>query len=344
MRPRPDQPTLTKLFAAFLVLAVAAFFPRLAAAQAAGPDRPLEIEAISVDDLPAHVKILISAATMRLQGDERSSFGPVVLSPEALRGLDDAEFNFHGFSLNGVVLGRVDEPSDDESALELDTLLLWRDAIGRRAVTSLSLRYVPKGDSIDVTAGRAIPVSSGLPEVRLFALPIGDRTADLGDVLTDFGRLIALLNREGVDPTLRADTNSNFVLFAVVADRLPASESIRVVAGDSRSDRSSDGPDSAVIDIDGWRVGVFLVPAGEAAPRFLKVYYRPSPVLSAEDEPEERLVALFPIAEETDTSKRNTAPPPPPVLAAPLIPRKSDDAGSTAGAKPANTFQNLLKR
>ena len=332
MRPRSDQPTLTIYFAAILFFAVVAVFPRPVAAQAAGPDRPLEIEAISVDDLPAHIKLLISAATMRLQGDERSAFGPVVILPEALRGLDDPEFNFHGFSLNGVVLGRVDEPSDDESALELDTLLLWHDAMGRRAVTSLSLRYVPKGDSIDVTAGSAIPVSPGLPEVRLFALPIGDGTVDLEGVLTDFGRLIALLDREGADPAALAGTNSNFVLFAVVADRLPASETIRVVPGDSRGDRSSDGFDGPVIDIDGWRVGVFLVPAGEAAPRYLKVYYRPSPVLSAEDEPEERLVALFSISDGTDTSKRNTTKPPP-LLAAPLLPKTADDDSGPAAAK-----------
>ena len=59
MRPRSDQPTLTIYFAAILFFAVVAVFPRPVAAQAAGPDRPLEIEAISVDDLPAHIKLLI---------------------------------------------------------------------------------------------------------------------------------------------------------------------------------------------------------------------------------------------------------------------------------------------
>lgn len=292
-------------------------------------------------DLRWDVKLVIAAAVHRMRGqDDESLYWPARFAQGADKSFPYSDFRYEGYSLDAVAILGVTPDALDPESLFLTALLTFRDALGRAASTTLTARYRVSGGNLEITQAAVATVAPERPRTLTFIVPAERMPSHIFDASPDELLAHVASNSVSAKGEHSPDTRDYFV-FTWFLNRLPTGAKIDLRISADPDGVIGDRGNTTEFNDRGFRV---LVLRGKFALNrspefFFKVLYAPQGATDGEQ----------PITVVSRVSSHvggpvAAAPPPPPVVAAPLIPRKSDDAGGTAEAKPANTFQNLLKR
>jgi|GEM_PF-6880613 len=130
---------------------------------------------LAFDSLPGHARSVVLTVMGRLRGGDPAALaetlgvqGSALIRPER-------DFKYGGFGLQEVVLrelsGTAGTPTGAGTTWRIAGELMWRDLVGRRAITAFDASYEINTEGLRLTYAVWRPVFSALPNWRVFAVP-----------------------------------------------------------------------------------------------------------------------------------------------------------------------------
>jgi hypothetical protein len=210
-------------------------------------------------EVPPEVKMVSAAIALRLRGVEVKDGVDhlVVFEPAAVRSLPVPRFNYVGFWLPSAIVTGFRLLPEKPPAAEVEGVLHFEDALGRRAFVGYTARYTAVGKNIHVTWAGVTTTVPPAPRIVAFFLPAERLTEAALEKFEsnleafDFVTANAIrVNESGPLPRRKRD----YYVVVFFMDRIGPADKVSIGIGTSRDGPFREAAATFAVDHGGWNV------------------------------------------------------------------------------------------
>jgi len=217
-------------------------------------------------NIPPDVKLAASAVLMKIKGFGDNSVDGVSFSAEAAKNTSVIGLDFDGFTLKGIAVINYEQSKRNT---DLVALLLFEDAVGRRAGMRFLVEYQVAGKGINIQHASVAQVFADTPRIEAYVVPF-DPDVDPDKISKNHRTLYTYAVNSAV-PINRAPAGvGDYDVFVFIMDRSSSTAEVKGRISKNYTPTSGYEGATTMLDFNGWKVAII---SGEMDPQSNETLY-----------------------------------------------------------------------